>query len=217
MSNRYQTQFFYTLHKKPVFIDCNFVVDETNGNGLGIRSLKGAGVSAVYMHTSATPAPGNPNPPAGYIVVELSDSYYRYFNGYSGFASPISGTPLTATTANSVYIITSLGTATPAQWQAVGLPADWTPALGQAFVATASGTIGGSATVEVIAATGSGCDHIEVVGDPNQSINQLQSGSPLHQIILACFNENAITQPAQNTVIGLQFYLSDSSVTVQGE
>lgn len=45
---------FYSFANQPVLIDCNFVVDSTNGNGLGIRSLKGAGVQNVFMHTSAS-------------------------------------------------------------------------------------------------------------------------------------------------------------------
>jgi hypothetical protein len=42
------------MHKKPVLLDCNFIVDPTNGNGLGIRSLKGPGIANVFMHTSAS-------------------------------------------------------------------------------------------------------------------------------------------------------------------
>lgn len=39
---------------KPEFVFCNFVVDSTNGNGLGLRSLKSNGyVESVYMNTSA--------------------------------------------------------------------------------------------------------------------------------------------------------------------
>jgi hypothetical protein len=45
---------FYSFGAQPVLIDCNFVVDSTNGNGLGNRSLKGQGVKAVYMATSAS-------------------------------------------------------------------------------------------------------------------------------------------------------------------
>ena len=43
----------YSFANQPVLIDCNFVVDSTNGNGLGVRSLKGQGVRNVFMHTSA--------------------------------------------------------------------------------------------------------------------------------------------------------------------
>lgn len=52
----------YSMHASPVLVDCNFIVDSTNVNGLGISSLKGPVVHAVYMHTSATPSAGNPNP-----------------------------------------------------------------------------------------------------------------------------------------------------------
>ena len=45
---------FYSFLNRPVLIDCSFVVDSTNGNSLGTRNLKGAGVRAVYMNTSAS-------------------------------------------------------------------------------------------------------------------------------------------------------------------
>jgi len=45
---------FYSNLTAPVEIDCNFVVDSTNGNGLGIRSLKSNGyVKNIFMNTSA--------------------------------------------------------------------------------------------------------------------------------------------------------------------
>ena len=44
----------YSFGAQPVLIDCNFIVDPANGNGLGIRSLKGQGVANVYMNTSAS-------------------------------------------------------------------------------------------------------------------------------------------------------------------
>lgn len=46
---------FYSNITQPVKIDCNFVVDSTNGNGLGIRSLKSNGyVEHVFMHSTAS-------------------------------------------------------------------------------------------------------------------------------------------------------------------
>src|SRR5580698_6062891 len=84
----------YSFAAQPVLIDCNFVVDSTNGNGLGIRSVKGQGVANVYMNTSATPAAGNPNPAAGYALVQLSANYNRYLGGFSGLVSPVTGSPL---------------------------------------------------------------------------------------------------------------------------
>ena len=44
----------YSFGAQPVLIDCNFVVDSTNGNGYGVRNLKGQGVRNVYMATSAS-------------------------------------------------------------------------------------------------------------------------------------------------------------------
>lgn len=44
----------FSFGAQPVLIDCNFIVDATNGNGMGIRSLKGQGVRNVYMATSAS-------------------------------------------------------------------------------------------------------------------------------------------------------------------
>lgn len=44
----------FAMHTSMVLVDCNFVVDSTNGNGLGIRSLKGPAVASVFMNT--TPA-----------------------------------------------------------------------------------------------------------------------------------------------------------------
>ena len=193
------------------------MVDSTNGNGLGIRNLKptgsAQGVSAVYMRTSATPSASNPNPASGYIVIQLSDKYYGYLGGFSGQVSP-PGTSVTSTTANLPMMITSLGTATLAQWQAVGLPLGITPSVGLAFVPTSSASIGGSATVAPVKSTGSGIDHMEVVGDANQTINQSFNGSG-GQIIVACFSEGAVTAPADGTVIGMSFYLSNSGSAPQ--
>lgn len=44
----------YSFLSKPVDLDLNFTVDSTNGNGLGVRSVKGQGVKNVYMATSAS-------------------------------------------------------------------------------------------------------------------------------------------------------------------
>jgi hypothetical protein len=108
----------YSFGAQPVLIDCNFIVDSANGNGLGIRTLKGQGVKNVFMHTSATPAVHrgylNPNPAVGYALVQLDGNYNRYLGGFSGFASPTTGSTSvinsTALTAGNPYIIASVGT-----------------------------------------------------------------------------------------------------------
>lgn len=104
---------FYSFLSKPVLLDLNFIVDSTNGNGLGIRSLKGQGVNKVYMHTSATPAAGNPNPAAGYCLIELEYNYNRIYAGPLNIISPLSGSNLainaSALTPGNPYVIVSVG------------------------------------------------------------------------------------------------------------
>ena len=166
--------------------------------------------------TNALSLPVNPLSGGGVIVVQLADNYNRSLSGFSATASPVSGTTLTSTTAGTAYIITSLGTATPAQWVAAGLPPYTTPAVGAAFVAKATGTIGGSASVMTPAATGSGITSIETVGDPNSTISNSIANKGA-QFILQCFSNGVKTTPADGTVISLAMLLSNSSIVVQGE
>lgn len=219
---------FYTNVCKPCDVNLNFIVDHSNGNGLGTRSLKSNGyVEAVFMNTSATPgkAPGgnlNPNPAAGYALVIFKNNFNYYLGGFSGQITPLISTSTTSTTAGNVYVITSLGTATLAQWQAAGLPAGFTPAVGQAFVAIATGTIGGSAHVglpgEQIAPI------ISVVGDPNTEINNANIASNAGaQVMLQFAGPTAAgntaliaTAPADGTVVGMTFKFDASSVTIDG-
>lgn len=213
----------YSMHVMPVLLDCNFVVDSTNGNGLGIRNLKGPAVSAVYMHTSATPATGNPNPAAGTIVIHLTDNYNRSFSGFDSKVSPASGSSLLVASAGLTvgiaYIITILGTTTTAAWHALGVPAGVTPAVGVSFIAAATSALGTGA-VQITAAAGTGICSIETVGDPNLSIAPDPTANQGYgaQIILQCRDyAGAIAAPANGSVISLAFYLSNSSVVIQGE
>lgn len=215
---------FYAPHTRPVLLDCNFVVDAANGNGLGIRNLKGQGIQNVFMHTSATPGKGpngllNPNPAAGVVMVQFADNFNRYYGGSAGFIPPV-GTPSTSTAANAINVIVVLGTATLAQWLAVGLPPGIVPAVGVSFIASSSSVIGGSAEVAPAATGYSGIDHLEIVGDPNQTIAPIPVGGSPNAggfIYSACLFEGALTAPVAGTAIGMQFYLGQSSVMVAGE
>jgi hypothetical protein len=114
----------YSFASQPVLIDCNFVVDHANGNGLGVRSLKGQGIKNVYMWTSATPQRGSGqtivNPfgqtaSKGYALIQLRSNYNRYLGGFSGFVSPPTGAALgisavsAALTVGKPYTIASVG------------------------------------------------------------------------------------------------------------
>lgn len=228
----------YSMHVKPVLLDCNFVVDSTNGNGLGIRSLKGPMIQNVFMHTSASPGAGNrnpatpnvavinPNPASGVLVIQLQDNYNRSLSGANAIVSPVSGSALkidnSALTQGVAYIITTLGDASAAQWHALGVPAGVTPAVGVSFIAASvgAGANTSSSRVMTAAAAGSGVATIETVGDPNLSIapDPTKSQGFGAQIILECRDyAGALVAPVDGSVISLQFYLSDSSILVQGE
>lgn len=172
MAYRRFNQFFNTLHKKPVLLDCNFVVD--NSNAAGITSLKGGGIQNVWMHTTTTPAVGNPNPAAGYAVVQFSDNYKTYFWGGGQIQSPNSGSNLLVASAGLTvglpYVISVLGTTSLAQWQVLGVPVGITPAIGVVFIAKATSCTGTGA-VQLAAAAGAGISSIDILGNPNQSIN----------------------------------------------
>lgn len=234
MSARDYTKVFYTLHNYPVLLDCNFIVDSANGNGLGIRSLKGPGIKAVFMHTSTTPLAGNPNPAAGTIIVQFQDAYFRSFSGGSAIVSPLSGTPIVVTAAGAhivagtPYVIVQVGTTTTAEWQSIGVPIGVTPAVGVAFIGSATTGAGvGTGLVEVVSATGSGIDHFETVGDPNTTIGSGTiatnaygyggQGAAIPYIIINCMLDTVKTQPADGTVISLQFLMSNSSLIRSGE
>lgn len=183
----------YAPHVTPVIVDCRFAVDDSNS--YGITGLKGQGVSNVYMHTSTTPATGNPNPAAGYVVVKLTDNFSQLYNMMTQIRTPLTGSDVkidnSAMTAGVVYTITTLGNATAAKWLAIGVPAGVTAAVGVSFVALTNGGAGNTLTsrVQAPATAGSGIDHLELVGDPALTLAPIPVGGSPHVggwLILRC-------------------------------
>ncbi len=242
MANRRFTQFFYTLHNYPVLLDCNFVVTPTDPSG--IASLKGPGISAVYMHstasfvgtthtgtavvdsisdtsilsvgmpvqttdlpentviasiTSATAitlskvattghatatityqAVGSRSPIAGYLQVQLSDNYERFYGFDWDISVPVTGGSLnvndgSALTIGVPYQIVTLGTTTTAQWVALGVPIGVDPAVGLVFMATLTGVGGGTGTVKALGVPG--INEIVLAGDPTYSLKNSGPGA----------------------------------------
>jgi hypothetical protein len=218
----------YTNVTKPLVVWCNFIVDSTNGNGWGVRSVKSNGyIEAVFMYTAETPgkqgAYTNPITVAGgNCLIIFKNNFNYYLGGFQGQIIAPTSTSTTSTTAGHAYQITSLGTTTLAQWQAAGLPLGFTPAVNQAFIATATGSIGGTGTVGLpapIAAFG-----LTVCGDPNQTISNSNIASNAGAQILTQFsaptNSSTTTMvstaPANNTVVAMQFNFDGSYVTIDG-
>ncbi len=162
---------FYTNVAKPQSVFVSFAVLATNG--LGVTSVKSNGyVNYVFMHTSTTPTSSNgflnPNPAAGYALIGLTNNFNKFLGVRGQVSNPPSNASQTSVTAGGVYVITALGTATLAEWHAVGLPYGFTPAVGQSFVAIASQSIGGSATVGDPGK--SLVSEIVVVGEPDETL-----------------------------------------------
>lgn len=163
---------FFSNVTTPQSTFLSFTVTPTNG--LGVTSVKSNGyVNYAFMHTSTTPTSSNgilnPNPPAGYGIIGLKNNFNHFLGLNWQVDAPATNTTTASTTINVVYTITLLGTTTTAQWQAVGVPAWLTPAVGLSFVATASQAIGGTGTVGTAGV--SNISAISVVGNPDMSIS----------------------------------------------
>lgn len=215
----------YTNVCKPCDVSLQFTVTPTNG--LGVTSVKSNGyVESVFMHTSTTPTSVNgvlnPNPANGYALVTFKNNFNYFLGDFSSQVPPTTSNSTTSTTAGSVYVITAVGTTTLAQWQAAGLPPGFTPAVGQSFIAIATGAIGGTGTVGLPGVLVAPI--VEVVGDPSTELNNSNIATNSGAKILLQFSgptaagNTALiaTAPAAGTVVSMTFKFDGSSVTIDG-
>ena len=211
----------------PKVVFCNFIVDHTNGNGWGVRSVKSNGyVESVFMNTTQTPGKQNqltnPNPQAGYAVITFKNTFNYYLGGFSGQIVPLTSTSTTSLTKGNVYVITTLGNTTTAQWVTAGLNQGVVPAVGCTFVAAATASLSGTGTVGIpgVATT----EAVTIVGDPNQMLNNSNiagnAGAQITAQFLAATNSSTTTlvaaAPADGTVVAMTFFFDGSSVTIDG-
>lgn len=136
MANRRFTQFPMSLHNKLVILDCNFVVDSTNGNGFGVRNLKGPGIANVYMNTSASFA-GNTH--TNNVIDGISGGTASLVVGMRISGSGIAaGTLITSITSGTAITVSPATTATASavtiNYSAVGSPTTTGPAAGLIYV-----------------------------------------------------------------------------------
>ncbi len=189
----------YSMHVMPVLLDCNVVIGSSGAPG----TLKGPAISSITRLSTGT------------YQVQLADNYNRYYFGAASFVSPLSGTPVSdgSFSIGSVYVITSLGTT---NWASVGLPSNITPAVGAVFQATAASG-GGNGTAET--SSHSGIYTVEAIGDTNTMLSLFPTTPGLGGLVtFQCLNASgAPTDPASGSVMALTFYLSNSSIIVQGE
>lgn len=206
-------QALYCNIAKPTSTWIQFTVSPADTAGRGVTSVKSNGyLNYLFMHTSQTPGIvngiTNPNPADGYVLISLATNF-NTFLGYRWGVTPPAGSTVTTTSANVTYSISALGTATLAQWQAKGLPQGLTPTIGQAFTATASGTIGGSASVAAVGVpTIVTCSPVGVPLTTIANANVAQNGGA--QIILqfaAATNSSTTTLAPMAPVAGSVAYL----------
>jgi hypothetical protein len=207
MANRRFTQFHYTPHAMPVLIDCNIAIGATGAVG----TVKGPGVASVTRLA------------AGIYKIKLQDNYYKFYGMRHWLKAPVTGADVAAgsLTPGTVYEITALGTTTTAQWVTAGVPVGVTPAVGVSFLAAA--TSAGTGTAKAIGV--SGIATVEVVGNTDTQLNPSGEANTIGgYVIVKCLGATdastttlIATDPAQGSILGLEFYLSNSSVVVQGE
>jgi hypothetical protein len=159
MANRWFGQELNNLVKGLTLLEGHVTI---GGSG-ATSALQGSGIASVTRMA------------AGVYKCVLSDPYNRFL-GLQASVSSVVDTPadLDTVTNGNIYVITTVGDATAAQWVASGVPAAVTPAVGVVFVgitASVSGT-----TSKVAALLTAANQGIEIAGDPNASINQ--SASP---------------------------------------
>lgn len=190
-------------------------------NGRLIALTGAVTLSATNTITQPAGASGG-----GVIVVQLQDNYNSLLSRFRAIISPSSASALkvdnSALTAGVAYIISTLGNASLAKWQALGVPAGVTPAVGVSFIAASNGGAGNTSTSRVMASAiaGSGILRIELIGDPNLSIapDPTKNQGFGAQFILQCYDyAGAKAAPADGSVISIGLLLNDSSVQVQGE
>lgn len=198
----------FAPHTMPVLIDCNFEIGAAGAVVSG--SLKGPMVSSVAKVAT------------GIYQVRFQDNYNKFFGMKAIVKAPVTGAnvALASITPGVVYEITALGNSTAAQWLTAGLPAGVDAAVGAAFVAAA--TSGGTGQVKAIGV--SGIEAVEVIGNPSLALYPIGIGNIGGYVLFQCLGSTAVgdttmvaTNPASGSKLYLDFYLSNSNVTVQGE
>ncbi len=170
-----------------------------------LTSLKSNGyVNNVFMHTSTTPAANNgytnPNPAVGFGLIQLKQNFNCFLGMQATFAVPTATSTKidnSALTVGQVYVISTLGDATAANWLELGVPAGVTPAVGVAFTALVVGVTGeaNTSTSRVMLPTSSGIDLIEVVGVTN-NMTATNIATNNGQWVVVQFSKSIVTMSA---------------------
>jgi hypothetical protein len=234
----------------------NFVVDSTNGNGLGVRSIRSNGfVERVFMYsTHASSSNGNPNwiaktnmfpngnpvtTASGIILIQMKQNFNHVIGAQFGQIAPVSGSSLkvdngATLTIGAPYVVVSVDSVvatapTAAQLAALGLPVGVAPAVGEVFVALATGASSANvSTMRVQAIVPVNFMQVQGLGDSNQAISTNISQFAGQILAFQCLAPTVTggtsafeapligTQPADGTVISARLSFDGSSVSIDG-
>lgn len=203
---------------KPEVIECSFSVLSTDPNGL--TSLKSNGyIQAAYMHSTA-PAAGNPNPENGILQIQLKNNFNKFLGlEMSSISTSQTSTKIdnSALVAGAVYVISILGNASLAKWQAIGVPVGITPAVGVSFVALTDGGAGNVLTSRVMVPNPSTVAAIEVFGNPDlMVVSNIASNGGQYLIAQLLDFAGALVAPVDGSIIKLALWFDGSTVSVDG-
>lgn len=143
-------------------------------------------------------------------------------------AGPLPGAPSEGTDPTGFTFANTIFKTNNQVWQAVGLPLGVNPAIGAAFVATALGSsTNGTSSGTVTAVGNSGNVTVEVVGDPNATMNPVPTngGANTGGWVMLKFLQATSTSvttlipvaPANGSSVGFSFIVEQSSILISGE
>lgn len=154
---------------------------------------------------------------AGAYKIQLQDNYNSLLSFAVRFTGPASGSDVkidnSAMTSGQMYKITTLGNATSAKWQAIGVPVGVTPAVGVVFIAASNGGAGNVLTSRVQAVNPSSIVSAQLAGSLEQS--SVGGGFLNFQCFAATSSGDTTlipTDPASGSTMYLEIWLNNSSV-----
>lgn len=190
----------------PVLLDLNVDI----GASGAVSNLKGPYVESVTRLGT------------GAYQIKMRDNYNRFYSMLSAQSVAVTGANINISsglTLGQAYIITALGTSTTANFQALGLPEGVEAAVGVGFVASTASAGTGTGTVKAVAA--SNITAIQLVGNQQLTMAPSDKGAI---ILIQCFGPTGAgdttlipADPANGSMLFLQFMLSNSSVLIGGE
>jgi hypothetical protein len=206
MANRAFFPRLNSLVENLTFIQGSFSV----GSSGAVSALKGNGVTSVTHQQT------------GVYGIVLDDQYNKLMDAVVDIieTSDTAATIASGLTAAAVYVITTVGDASAADWLKVGVPAGVTPAVGLAFAAAATGS--GNATTARVGAviatsTANSLTFGLVGGSPDLALSKMNSGGSSVFFTCRLASTGALADPVSGSRILFSLSLRNSNVKGKGE